>query len=217
MKEKNFTRKELYDLVWEQPMCKLAKKFKIEPQRLKEICEENEIPLPNSGYWSKVRFNKEVIKTQLPKIKNDNSQINLKTRKFKADYLRRAFELEQRNDLKFKVPTRISTYHSLVRPAKKLFEKIDDSEEIFKFWDVSQEHDILPIHTDLALRSRALRFMDTFIRILETMGHKITFEYSRCHVEMFGQLAEINLRQKVYRIRDKDESGWGRESWEASD
>src|SRR5690606_30540807 len=39
----------------------------------------------------------------------------------------------------------------------------------------------------------------------------------RCHVEMFGQLAEINLRQKVYRIRDKDESGWGRESWEASD
>ena len=49
------------------------------------------------------------------------------------------------------------------------------------------------------------------------MGHKITFEYSRCHVEMFGQMTEINLRQKVYRIRDKDESGWGRESWKKSD
>lgn len=54
--------------------------------------------------------------------------------------------------------------------------------------------------------------MNTLIQIVEAMGHNITFEYSRCHVEMFGQMTEINLRQKIYRIRDKDESGWGRES-----
>ncbi len=220
MKENKVTRKELYDLVWDQPINKIAKKLKIEQQRLKEICGENKIPLPTRGYWSKVRFNKEVGKTQLPKTENSNAQISLnpdiKTRKFRTDYHKRAFELEQRKDLKFKVPGRIVTYHPMVRGTKKLLENIDDSKEKFKFWQVAQEHDILPIHTDLVLRSRAFRFMDTFIRIVEGMGHKMTFEYNRCHVEMFGQMTEINLRQKVHRVREKDESGWSRESWEKS-
>ena len=114
------------------------------------------------------------------------------------------------------MPERIATHHPLVRATKKLLENIDNSKEKLKFWQVSQEHDLLPIHTDSILRSRALRFMDTLIRIVEAMGHTITFEYSRCHVEMFGQKTEINLRQKVYRIREKDESGWSRESWEQS-
>jgi len=62
MEKTALTRKELYDLVWSQPIGKLAKKYKVEPQRLKEICTENKIPLPNRGYWSKVRFNKKVVK-----------------------------------------------------------------------------------------------------------------------------------------------------------
>ncbi|SDL60074.1 hypothetical protein [Kriegella aquimaris] len=216
MENSILNRQELYHLVWDQPISKLAKKFKIEPKRLKDICIENEIPLPNRGYWSKVRFNKKVDKTPLPKIENDHYPINLKTRKFRTDYHKRAFELEQRKDLKFKVPGRIVTYHPMVRATKKLLENIDNSKEKLKFWQVSQEHNLLPIHTDSILRSRALRFMDTLIRLVEAMGHTIRFEYSSCHVAMFGQKAEINLRQKVYRIREKDESGWSMESWEQS-
>jgi hypothetical protein len=221
MKENNFSRKELYNLVWEQPISKLAKMFNIEPQSLKDICVENKIPLPYRGYWSKVRFSKKVDKTSLPKMENSIAHINLnsgpKTRKFRTDYHQRAYELEQRKELKFIVPGSISIYHPMVKSSKKLLEKIDDSKEKFKFWQLSQEKDILPIHTDKTLRARALRFMDTLIRIVEAMGHNITFEYRRCHVEMFGQMTEINLRQKIYRIRDKDESGWGRESWKKSD
>ena len=221
MEENKFSRKELYNLVWDQPISKLAKMFNIDPQCLKDICAENNIPLPNRGYWSKVRFNKNVVKTTLPITENGKTHINLnpgiETRKFRTDYHKRAYELEQRKELKFKIPGSISIYHPIVRSSKKLLENIDDSKEKFKFWQLSKEKDILPIHTDKALRTRALRFMDTLIRIVEAMGHKITFENSRCYVEMFGQMTEINLRQKVYRIRDKDERGWGRESWEKSD
>lgn len=220
MDEKNITRKELYHLIWDQPISKLSTKFKIEPQKLKDICGEKKIPVPTRGHWSKVRFNKEVVKPPLPEIENNNSQINIdtspKARKFRTDYHRRAYELEQRKDLKFKDPGRISTYHPLVRASKRLLENIDHSKEKFKFWQVVQEHDILPIHTDLVLRSKALRFMNTLIRIVEAMGHKMTFEYNCCHVKMFGQKTEINLRQKVYRIRNKDEKGWGGETWEKS-
>lgn len=85
MEEKNFSRKEFYNLAWGQPMSKLAKIFNIDPQILKDICEENKIPLPNTGYWSKVRFNKKVVKTanndhNIPPSpeKNEHSQINHK-------------------------------------------------------------------------------------------------------------------------------------------
>tara|TARA_R110001606_G_scaffold394276_2_gene565027 strand:+ start:902 stop:1978 length:1077 start_codon:yes stop_codon:yes gene_type:complete len=221
MDKKIYTRQELYDLVWNQSLTKLATKFHIEPHRLKEICAENEIPLPTRGYWSKVRFNKKIVKPTLPKIENENPKINLdpkqQYKKFRTDYHRRAFELEQRRDLNFKVPVRISTYHPLIRTSKKLLEKIDNSEKRLRYWEVASENDLLPIHTDLKLRDRALRFMDTLIKIVEAMGCKIVFYCNSAHVEMFGQKTEINLRQKVYRIRTKDESGWSRESWEKSD
>lgn len=212
-----FTRKEVYELVWKQPLTQLSKILQVEPQRVKEICIENKIPLPTKGYWSKVRFNKKVDKTPLPELEKGNVEINLKTRKFRTAYHKQAFELGQRKDLNFKVPRRISTYHPLVRTSKKLLEDIDNSKDNFKFFKVSQERDLLPIHTDAKLRSRALLFMDTLIHVAEAMGGSIEFYCNKAHVQLFGQKTEINLRQKVYRIRTKDETGWGRESWEKSE
>jgi hypothetical protein len=179
MKENNFSRKELYNLVWDQPIGKLAKIFNIDTQSLKDICGENKIPLPNRGYWSKIKFNKKVVKTSLPIMENSITHINLnsgpKIRKFRTDYHKRAYELEQRKDLKFIVPGSISFYHPIVRNSKKLLENIADSKEKFKFWQVSQEKDILPIHTDKKLRKRALRFMDTLIRIVDNHNHVLYY------------------------------------------
>ena len=220
MDKKIYTRQELFDLVWNEPLSKLATKFNIETQYLKDICLENNIPLPTRGYWSKVRFDKEIDKPILPKIENENLKINIaqqQNRKFKTDYHRRAFELEQRKDLNFKVPARISKYHPLVRSSEKLLEKIDNSENGLRYWEAANEHDLLPIDTDSKLRARALRFMDTLVKVVEAMDCKIVFYCNRAHVEMFGQKTEINLRQKQNRIRDKDESGWSRESWKKTD
>ena len=136
MKENNFSRTELYNLVWDHPISKLAKTFNLDPQRVKDICVENKIPLPYRGYWSKVRFKKKVVKTSLPKMENSIARINLnsgpKTRKFRTDYHQRAYELEQRKELKFIVPGSISIYHPMVKSSKKLLEKIDESEDRLK-------------------------------------------------------------------------------------
>lgn len=221
MDKKIYTHQALYQLVWNHPLNELATRFNVETQYLKDICLENNIPLPTRGHWSKVKFNKEINKPTLPKIENKDLKINLdskhQNKKFRTDYHRRAFELEQRKDLNFKVPVRISKYHPLVRSTEKLLEKIDDSGNRLRYWDAANEHDLLPIHTDSKLRSRALRLMDTLIKVVEAMDCKIVFYCNRAHVEMFGQKTEINLRQKQYRIRDKDESGWRWQSWEKSD
>lgn len=220
MHKKTFKRQELYELVWNEPLSKLSTRFYIETQYLKDICLENNIPLPTRGYWSKARFNKEIEKPTLPTIENENPKINIvqqQNRKFKTDYHRRAFELEQRKDLNFKVPVRISKYHQLVRSTERLLEKIDNSENGLRYWEVANEHDLLPIHTDAKLRVRALRFMDTLIKVVEAMGCKIVFYCNDTYIEMLGQKTKINLRQKQYRIRDKDESGWAKDSLKKSD
>ena len=216
MKKTQLTRQELYDLVWDQPINMLIRTLNIESKRLREICADHNIPLPKNGYWSQIRFDKDVVKIPLPRIENNFAEIDLNSKTFRTEYHRRAYDLEQRKELRFKVPESISTYHPIVKSSKKLIENIEGSKDKFKFWQVSQEKDILPIHTDSMLRARALRFMDTLIRVVEAMGHKIAFKYNVCHVEMFGQLTEINLRQKEFRIRIKDETLWSSNSWQKS-
>ncbi len=54
------------------------------------------------------------------------------------------------------------------------------------------------------------------INLLEANNHSITFEYNRCHIEMYGQLTEIHLRQKYFRKRIKDASGYFTNTYEKS-
>ncbi|RIV72440.1 hypothetical protein [Flagellimonas aequoris] len=217
---KTFTRVELYSLVWEQSLNDLSERLEVTQQQLKAVCREYNIPLPNRGHWTKVRFNKQITKTPLPKMENRGININLasdpKPKKFKTSYHKRAYELEHQSNLLFKVPKRIVQYHPTIRKSKKLLQQLDESKDA-GFWELSQEHEILPIHTDPKMRSRAFRFMNTLIMAIEAMNGKIIFEYGRCHIELFGQKTEINLRQKYHRIREKDKSGWSRESWKKSE
>lgn len=63
---KEFTRQELYDLVWTTPMVKLAKEFGLSDVGLRKTCHRHQIPTPPLGYWAKLSFGKPVKKTALP-------------------------------------------------------------------------------------------------------------------------------------------------------
>ena len=69
---KTFTRQELYDLVWSKPLSTIVKEFDISYSTIKDIYTKNNIPCPDSGYWSKLKFNKEVVKKPLPKLEGRN-------------------------------------------------------------------------------------------------------------------------------------------------
>ena len=60
MEEIKFTRKELYDLVWSSPLSVLAKKYNISDNGLRKNCIKMNIPLPETGYWQKLRYGKTV-------------------------------------------------------------------------------------------------------------------------------------------------------------
>jgi len=61
-----FTRQELYDLVWSEPMQKLAKRFGLSDVGLAKACRSADIPRPGRGYWARLAAGKRVVKTALP-------------------------------------------------------------------------------------------------------------------------------------------------------
>jgi hypothetical protein len=48
------SRKDLYELIWSEPMTSLAKRFGISDVGLAKVCRRSDIPAPPRGYWAKV-------------------------------------------------------------------------------------------------------------------------------------------------------------------
>ncbi len=63
-----FTRRELYDRVWTDPVAKLAEEFGLSDRGLAKICERNGIPVPPRAYWAKKVAGKRVVRPPLIEI-----------------------------------------------------------------------------------------------------------------------------------------------------
>lgn len=68
------TRRELYDLVWDRPMTKVAAEFQISDVALKKICVKHRVPAPGRGYWAKVTAGSKIHKTIFREI--SDSRLN---------------------------------------------------------------------------------------------------------------------------------------------
>src|SRR4051812_47860861 len=65
---KEFARKELYDLAWLKPMTKLAKQFGLSDAGLQKICAKHRIPTRPLGFWAKLQFGKASKQIPLPPL-----------------------------------------------------------------------------------------------------------------------------------------------------
>jgi hypothetical protein len=106
--------------------------------------------------------------------------------------------------------------HQLVQKTKIELERLDKKGR--STWEEQKSYNsqFLSISVEPKLRTRALRFMNNLINLLEANNHSIKFELNRCHIEMYGQLTEIHLRQKYFRKRIKDSSGYSSDTYEKS-
>lgn len=59
------TRRQIYDEIWEISVAGMAKKYDIPYSQLMKQIKEAQIPIPPSGYWTKLSFGKPVIKPEL--------------------------------------------------------------------------------------------------------------------------------------------------------
>jgi len=60
------SRESLYDLVWSNPMTKLAQQFKISDVALSKACAKMYVPVPPRGYWVRKAAGKSTHQIPLP-------------------------------------------------------------------------------------------------------------------------------------------------------
>ncbi len=115
MIKQTFTRTELYNMVWSEPISKIAKRYNISDVGLRKICVRKNIPVPERGHWTRIRFGYKVRKKKLPKYTGDDKielSMALKDNFGKPSPLAKlnALEKEIRNDpdLPTLVPERLS-------------------------------------------------------------------------------------------------------------
>lgn len=189
--------KDLYALVWSKPLKQICTEQDIAYVDFKQLCTEYRIPIPELGYWTKLRFGKPVSKTALPVEVDFNKEIELEVYKKVKENIK--------TTPKVLYPKKT---HPLVTIAKKelnITKSYIDAVGRMK-WD--RQKNVLPIHTDQKTQKRALSFMNIFLYNMEQRGMKIKFEYGRCNVELYNQTIEINLRQKYHRVRTTNKRGW---------
>ncbi|MCX7547780.1 hypothetical protein OS188_07435 [Xanthomarina sp. F1114] len=214
MDNKTITRKELYDLVWSKPITHIVKDYGFSDNGFRKICKKHNIPLPKAGYWMKLKFNKKVEKVKLPK-QNDNPKISLektnnilyKGKHPNTELALRKKEIEESKELKIAVPAKLAKPHKYITATKEYHEKLKVRNRNRDWSTHLDSSNVISINVSDKLLPRALRFMDTFIKIIEKRGYRITTE-NRTTILIKEQSYNIRLTEKNKRVKRETKYSW---------
>lgn len=192
-----FTRKELYDLVWSKPLSAIAKEHQIKFLDLKKACNENDIPLPENGYWSKLKFGKAVRVIELPmKSEDDGKSIVVinKEEKKKADLIKKIKEIDSGNKKSEPISNRLSEPDILVVKAREnLKGKKPSYGENFIYTDA----DHLRIYVAPHNVQRALRIADLIIKLFKSLGIEVRIKSYDNVVVVSGEELAFSIQEKT--------------------
>ncbi|MCW3107243.1 MAG: hypothetical protein JWQ09_1749 [Segetibacter sp.] len=201
----HFTRKELYDLVWKEPLLSLSKKYDISDVGLRKACMRMNIPLPKAGHWQKLRYGKKSPVKALPKdytgdekmilrLRPEGESIKRPSQKSILSELQKEIESDPKLDMR--VPEK------LTNPDKLIIEARNSLTERSKYLNnglawCSIDH--LSIKVSPGNISRALRFMDKFIKVLKIRGHEVYVRHDSTYVVIEKEEIMISLRESLKR------------------
>ena len=199
------TRKELYDIVWSTTLSKLTHQYAYTNDGIKKLCKQFEIPMPDGSYWSKLKFNKKYKKEKLNPIFGGVDKIVLKIRK-EGDPINvdqtpltiRSKEIENDHNVPLIVPDEIIKPDILTIQTKQYWKEKNS------FSSYREDNRIIyPIRVEKKNRERALRFMDTFTKLIRYRGHTISKQYYDTGVLIDEIFIEIDLREASKRVPAK--------------
>jgi len=204
MKTIELTRKELYDIVWSTTLTKLTQQYAYTNDGIKKLCKQFDIPMPDGSYWSKLKFNKKFKKEKLNPvyggvdkfvfvIREEGNPVNVD----QTPLTIRTKEIENDPNAPLIVPDEIANPDILTVQTKQYWKgKIS-------FTSREDNRIVYPIRVEKNNRERALRFMDTFTKLIRYRGHTISKEYGDTGVLIDGVFIELDLREASKRVPAK--------------
>ena len=201
MKQPPLTRKELYDLLWSEPISVILTQCNLSYHDLREICKTFNIPTPQMGYWGKLKFGKPLQTTPLPDWEGEEPLITLISKKSqKTVAVETTKSSEKKKEL---VSKKLSKPHSHTKSALAILSK----NGFRKNWsgDVRRSgYQSLDITVSPENIRRAIRFMDAFIKLVEERGFRFTVGSFKTCVIISDQELRIRLREKLSRVIIKE-------------
>ena len=207
------TRKELYHIVWSTTLSKLTQQYAFSNDGIKKLCKQFEIPMPDNSYWSKLKFNKPINKTDLNAVFSGEDKIVLTIREegnpINLDQTPLTIRIKQiKNDPKapLSVPDKLTKADILIQNTKDFFNKTKKVPNSQK-----ENSDRVGIYVEENNLDRALRIMDTFIKLLRHRGH--SFRRDRNN---YGPHIVVNDVEFYFHLREAQKRIPGKTIYESS-
>lgn len=209
MSRHSFTRQELYDLVWAEPIAQLATRFGISGRGLAKACARAGIPVPERGHWAKVQAGQKVRRAALMQPRPGQSDtITIDPPGAKPETpppppppLTVAAKIaeEQRPEKKVTVPATLSNPHRIVA-AWLAEERESQAQARRNRWSGS----LFEPRYASEVAKRRLRILSTLFKALEARGYRLLVErYSKYDVqaELNNDRLEIMLNERMRQFR----------------
>jgi hypothetical protein len=213
MKSTIITRKALYELLWSETMSSIIKNYRITYTELKKICNEMSIPVPENGYWSKLKFVKEISKPALSVNYTGKDEIELFERLIPENPLNCSNtglgaqdDIEEKAMNIFKVPEKLTHPDVLITNTKNYLDAVRKYD-----WRSSASYpkriDVLNVNVSHEILPRALRIMDTIIKLLRAKDYDVLTKNDKTFVLIGKEEIEIRLKEKNRVSEAKDRYG----------
>ncbi len=159
MKEETIrlSREQLFELVWEKPLSRLADELGVSDVGLAKMCKRLEVPRPTQGHWMRVRAGRGESRPALPEHSGEQEVSLPKARRSRAE------PMAKRKPPAIVVPKQLSNAHPLVvRLEKELKGTKPDGLGLL----VSPRRGGLVVEVSEENRMRALRIMNALLKAL---------------------------------------------------
>jgi hypothetical protein len=209
-------RTALYELVWQEPMTKIAPRFGLSDVGLAKACKRNNIPRPPAGYWAQKAVGKAPRRTPLPAIKDGEAKpitflpdekpkpapMQSQSERVKDEKLKTLIAFEQQPENKITIVQNPNKLHPIVQGTKTW---LAECAKPFDHRSIRPRYDgpSLTFDVSKASQPRALILMDALIKAFEKRGHKVVFERSRNQYDRDEVYFVILDEKYTMRLREK--------------
>lgn len=194
------TRKALYDLVWTEPMTKIAADLSISSSGLKAICDRAGVPTPRAGYWQKLAVGRA---SRPPALSCETRQATEpvvlvpKSRRLLPATRAKAVAPLSPVTSASPVATADRAAHSAILKLREALQKAKPSPAGFV---TAGGGGIVPTVLGPKAMDRALAWLDDFLRQAEALGMRFEADPSGARLNVDGEPVPFRLEEKSDKI-----------------
>ena len=205
------SRKQLFDLVWEKPLSRLAEELQVSDVGIAKMCKRLNIPRPAQGHWVRVRLGREVQRPRLPQHEGPNAVELPRVRR------RLVVDRDGRDVPAVKVPSRLHNPHPIVERLRAELNaaRVDHNGRL-----APGRRGGLVVEVGEQSKSRALLIANTFLRsleersivVVEGQGFKSRAALSNGEAQVTVSIRE-KLRRVNHELTDEERAREARSGW----